>query len=392
MSIMTPFEGMFHRQLAAWFLRPLPTGGARAAGSPNIGIATDTGLARSENQDRAATCRACDRFGNQFVLSMVADGIGGLQAGDQAASIALAVIADSVYQSALVAHSKPSTWLEKALKDANAFLHDQYRGKSGTTMTAVLVTQAGRSCWASVGDSRLYEYSSNTLTQWSTDDTVAGMLGIEREHAVSEQTMLLQHLGIGPELVVQVHEFDKKEPRKLLLCSDGTYFVSPDGRLFARFLETGKDLPAAVVARRMIEVSKWAGGPDNSTAILVSLPLEMDSKRGEEPGVLTIWDSFGDATYFVPNELRAQPARVHPPAPKVDPPAQQLDATAAPHPKAGTSQENETSTPQRTKRKPSTKRKGDKPKTSSPGDGDEISEAEDAAAQVQLRFSQDTDD
>lgn len=392
MSIMTPFEGMFHRQLAAWFLRPLPTGGARAAGSYNIGIATDTGLARAENQDRAATCRACDRFGNQFVLSMVADGIGGMQAGAQAAATAIAVIADSVYQSALVAQSKPATWLEKALTDANALLHDQYRGKSGTTVTAVLVTQAGRSCWASVGDSRLYEYCSNTLTQWSTDDTVAGMLGIEREQAASEQTMLLQHLGIGPELVVKVHEFDKRETRKLLLCSDGTYFVSPDGRLFGQFLETGKNLPPSVIARRMVEVSKWAGGPDNSTAILVSLPLEMDSPRNEEPGVLTIWDSFGDATYFVPSELRAQPAKLQTPTPKVDSPAQQLDAIASPLPGAGTSQGNAASTPKRIRRKPSAKRKDDKARASNSRDGDELSEAEEAASQVQLKFSQDTDD
>lgn len=389
---MTPFEGMFYRQLAEWFLRPLPTGGARAAGSHPIGMATDTGLVRTENQDRAATCRGCDRFGNQFVLSMVADGIGGLQSGDQAASVALAVIADSVYQSALIANTKPSVWLEKALKDANALLNQQFRGKSGTTLTAVLLTQAGRSCWASVGDSRLYEYSSNKLTQWSTDDTLAGMLGIDREAAASEQTMLLQHLGIGQELVLKVHEFDKRETRKLLLCSDGAYFVSPDSRLFAQLLETGKELPPAVVARRMVEISKWAGGPDNSTVVLMGLPLELEAPRDEEPGILNIWDCFGEVAYFLPIEPRPHLSKAQSSSLKPDQLPQEPAADATPPQKATDRREERLSRPKRNRRKATPKSKGQHLKATSLRDGDEMNEDEEAASQVQLRFSQDTDD
>jgi len=383
-SVMTPFEGMFYRQLAAWLLRPLPTG---AAGSPHIGLATDTGLARSENQDRAVTCRGCDRFGNQFVLSMVADGIGGLQSGDQAASVALAIIADSVYQSALSANTKPSAWLDKALKDANALLHHQFRGKSGTTVTAVLLTQAGRSCWASIGDSRLYEYSSNALTQWSTDDTLAGMLGIVREAAAAEQTMLLQHLGIGPELVVEVHEFDKKETRKLLLCSDGAYFVSPDSRLFAQLLETGKELPTAIVARRMVEVSKWAGGPDNSTVILMNLPLELDASRDDERSVLNIWDCFGEMTYFVPCEPRLQPSKPLSSIPKADSIPQEPIAVTPSAQEASELREETQASPKRNKRKAAPKRKRQHSKATSSQDGEGMNEDGEAASQVQLSFS-----
>lgn len=392
-STMAPFEGMFDRQLSAWFLRPLPTGGARSAGPHNIGIATDTGLARLENQDRAATCQACDKFGHKFVLSMVADGIGGLQAGAQAASIALAVMADSVYQSALLAQTKPSAWLEKAIKDANEFLHGKYRGKSGTTLTAVLVTQAGKSCWASVGDSRLYEYSSNKLTQWSIDDTLAGIRGIQQEDAISEQKMLLQHIGIGPDLVVKVHEFDKKEPRKLLLCSDGTYFVSPDGRLFAKFLETGKDLPQPVVARRMVEVSKWAGGPDNSSAILIDLPLDLESLRGEDVGLLNVWDSFGEMTYLVNIESRTQPFKPQSPRPtQFDAPSQEKNAPATPKPALIAPREDQASKPKKEKRKSNTKRKSNARKKTSSQIGNDASEEQLEAPQVQLKFSQDTDD
>ncbi|MBP3983768.1 protein phosphatase 2C domain-containing protein [Pseudoxanthomonas helianthi] len=257
-------------------------------------MASDIGSVRDRNEDRLAVCRAADRYGNSYVLAVVADGIGGLRDGMQCAAISVATIFEAVYVEAQIGQSKPAAWLERALMAANERVYGSYGGRGGTTVAAVLFSEVGRPCWASVGDSRIYAYKDSVLEQLSKDDTIAGQLG-RYDDEILERSFLLQFVGMGQELVLSIAEFDKKDEQQILLSTDGVYFVSPDKRLLTQVLNAGRGVDEGVIARRLVEIAKWAGGPDNASAALISAPLPFPASKEKLENCMEIWDSFGDA-------------------------------------------------------------------------------------------------
>ncbi|WP_236730808.1 PP2C family protein-serine/threonine phosphatase [Xanthomonas euvesicatoria] len=301
-------------QLARWLLRDPLRNGSRKTVPFNIGIATDVGLTRQHNEDRSAICRGADKYGNSYFILALADGIGGMRDGMECAATAIAALFATVHEHAQIGTSDPLSWLEQGAHASNQIVRDLYEGKGGSTLVAALISEVGKSGWISVGDSRIYAFSEEASIQISKDDTIAGQLGRQRENS-SEQSQLLQYIGMQSALDLQISAFDSKTPHRLVLCTDGVYFTSHDAKLLSLItLNKAIGQDEGIVARRLVELSRWAGGPDNSTAIVATLPLDFTSIPDSGSSNLELWDSLGQlylhpATAIKPRlEQKAQPA------------------------------------------------------------------------------------
>ena len=226
---------------------------------------TDRGLVRSGNQD-------CLYAGSRLLA--VADGMGGMAAGDVASRIVIESLAPLDVQ---VDDDHQMEALHKALETANGRIAELVAGDPalqgmGTTLTVVHFngTQAAL---AHVGDSRAYLLRDGTLNQLTKDDTYVQMLVdqgvIKPEEANSHPrravvTQALQGEPVTPAyLVVPPRTGDR-----WLLCSDGlTTVVSADS--IADTMREHSDAEAC--AARLLDLALRGGGPDNITFILADV-------------------------------------------------------------------------------------------------------------------------
>lgn len=279
-------------QLTTWLLRKTATSGVRRVASLAAAIASEIGSVRNENQDRAIIARGGDRQGREYAILAVADGIGGMREGATCAAIALSTFLAAIDQAAqLSAEASSNEWIERAVNDSNEAIFSKFRGDGGSTLVALLVRPGHPVCWLSVGDSRVYGSNGKHLTQISVDDTIAGQLG-KYFDAGSDQSKLLQFIGMGIELEPHVSSVDSRNVDALILTTDGIHFLAPSPDWLGQVVEHAPD--PGVCVKRLVDLAKWCGGPDNATAAMISmLP---DREHGERPTYhcLEVWDAFGD--------------------------------------------------------------------------------------------------
>lgn len=307
---MTDTRLMAQQQLADWLLRRSPSSGARRVLPFASAIASETGLVRSDNQDRAAIAHGRDIHGMGFVVAAIADGIGGMQDGQRCASIALAALLSSALEQARTGVPS-SAWLENAFTDANRAVYAEYSSSGGTTLSALLVLETGGGYWASVGDSRIYALSNDIFVQLSKDDTIAGQLGRQPNVAI-EQSKLIQYIGIGNSLEVSVTPVGESEQGLAILTTDGVHFLERSKGVFELVIRHAGDVGSC--ARRLIELSRWAGGPDNATVIAIPFNIEFGTNMPASSTYLDVWDAFGEiriveATQLPTGRKSLQPER-----------------------------------------------------------------------------------
>ncbi|MBY8875730.1 protein phosphatase 2C domain-containing protein [Micromonospora sp. PLK6-60] len=232
--------------------------------------ASDRGLIRSGNQDA---------YHAGAWLVAVADGMGGMAAGDLASRIAI----DSVGPLDV---ETPEHALVEALQSGiqlattrirQAVTEDPERQGMGTTLTALLFARTG-SCLAlaHVGDSRAYLYREGVLKQVTRDDTFVQML-------VDQGVISPEEAGSHPRraVVTQALQGDEVSPAyatmvpragdRWLLCSDGlSNVVRPD--TLSEVLGGAADRDGC--ARQLIELALRAGGPDNITVLIADVTDE----------------------------------------------------------------------------------------------------------------------
>ncbi|WP_446213761.1 PP2C family protein-serine/threonine phosphatase [Micromonospora sp. IBSANI012] len=231
---------------------------------------SDRGLIRSGNQDAL-------HAGAWLVA--VADGMGGMAAGDLASRIAIDAIAPldvETPEDALVAALQSGIELATA-RIRQAVAEDPERQGMGTTLTALLFSRTG-SCLAlaHIGDSRAYLFREGTLKQITRDDTFVQMLVdqgvIGPEEAASHPrravvTQALQGEDVSPTYATMVPWAGDR----WLLCSDGlSNVVRPD--TLAEVLAETAD--RELCARRLIDLALRAGGPDNVTVLIADIVEE----------------------------------------------------------------------------------------------------------------------
>ena len=227
--------------------------------------ASDQGLVRSNNEDSV------------FVggrLLVVADGMGGLPAGELASDIlvrSLAVVDE------LPDEGEPLQSLIAALETANgrieaAVADDEARDGMGTTVTALLLS-GDRMAALNVGDSRCYLSRQGVLTQLTRDDTYVqalvdqGVLSADDARRHPQRALVTQAVQGGPfrpaGRMVPVEPGDR-----FLLCSDGlTDYVDDD--VIAAILHDFAD--RQVCAAELIARTLEAGAPDNVTVIVADV-------------------------------------------------------------------------------------------------------------------------
>jgi PPM family protein phosphatase len=239
---------------------------------------TDTGLVRPINQDSFYI----DPSGRFFI---VADGMGGHAAGQEASRIAKETIQtylDEHWDSSI---SAPSL-LENAFLAANqAILDDQKvnpeNADMGTTAVAFLLRQeAGTtgdipaSWYANLGDSRFYRLRNHELKQISEDDTwvaqavSAGVLPPQEVRSHPWRHVLSQCLGREDMGEIEVAAVDVQPGDRLLLCSDGLTEELTDTAI-SQYLTSPSDLES--VAQTLIDAAKEKGGHDNITVVVVKI-------------------------------------------------------------------------------------------------------------------------
>jgi len=206
-------------------------------------------------------------------LFVVADGMGGHQAGEVASELAV----DTIRQAVAAGQLPRKRLLEQAVQRANerilatAATRADYEGM-GTTVVAVLVGRS-RAVYASVGDSRIYRWRAGVLTQLTRDDTwvaqaVLAGASVEdvdvREHPMRH--VLTSVVGLKVELKPIAAECVFDAGTILLLCSDGLHGSISESRMTATL---ARSQTVAEIADSLVRQAIGNGATDNVTAIVV---------------------------------------------------------------------------------------------------------------------------
>jgi serine/threonine protein phosphatase PrpC len=228
--------------------------------------ASDPGCVRSNNEDFYLVSPSIG-------LYVVADGMGGAQAGEHASKLAAETLWELVYQSHL---AMDMDGLVSAFREANRRVMEAASADStlegmGTTMVAALAKD-GDLLIASVGDSRLYTFENGTLTAITEDQTWVNEVG--RRLGLDEDTLkthpmrhvLTMAVGVSEQLRVHTYVLHPALGTQLLLCSDGLHGVANEEDL-KHALASDATLDAK--CQELITAARSRGGPDNITVILL---------------------------------------------------------------------------------------------------------------------------
>jgi len=279
---------LLQKQLTTWFLRKTTQNGVRRIDPLSGAVASDVGNVREENQDRVAISRGKDRLGRVFAVAALADGIGGMRNGAECAATTLGCFLGAILEEAQSYNNDTHQWLLLAVRRANLIVHSKFRGNGGSTLVAVIICE-GMAHWLSVGDSRVYSSKGSALLQLSVDDTIAGQLG-KPGQADLEQSRLLQFIGIGESLEPHIEPLDVASTESVLLTSDGVHFMASAPNWLG--LIVGHASEPGLCVRRLIELSKWCGGPDNASAAMISVASAAKTAPGYS--CFEVWDPFGE--------------------------------------------------------------------------------------------------
>ncbi|TDF98307.1 Stp1/IreP family PP2C-type Ser/Thr phosphatase [Paenibacillus piri] len=235
---------------------------------------TDIGRVRLVNEDRAVVQEDL----NGFVLAIVADGMGGHQAGDIASQMAVEIIhteLQSIPGDASVEERKNRLRAAIELANANIFAfaaeRENYHGM-GTTVVAVIADEH-TVVVGHIGDSRAYQVNQAGIEQLTEDHSLVNELvksgQITREEAGHHprRNVLTRALGTEAGIEVDVRDVQWRYGDVLLLCSDGLSGLVSRERLLA--VVNGDGLLEGK-AQRLVAEAMEAGGDDNITVVLVS--------------------------------------------------------------------------------------------------------------------------
>jgi serine/threonine protein phosphatase PrpC len=275
---------------------------------------TDTGLQRRANEDSLLA---------RSPLFVVADGMGGAQAGEVASRIAVESFYDGLGDPAV-----PEEQLAANALAANARIHELSQSNAehagmGTTLTAVYVG-AEEVAIAHVGDSRAYCMRDGELLRLTDDHSLVdelireGRLTPEEAEEHPQRSIITRALGPEETVEVDTRSFRARAGDVYLLCSDGLTSMVPEARL-AEVLRAHRRLHDAGEA--LIAEANRAGGRDNITVILLRVeevgagPAE--SAAGDRHATLTGVPPAETSLAAPPHEAPARRIAARRPSPQL---------------------------------------------------------------------------
>lgn len=251
---------------------------------------TNTGKVRDNNEDSVHLW-----VGNsQIMLAVVADGMGGAVAGEEASRIAIEAIQTGLTQNGAyppekyykMPQEKLVSHLTEAIRTANINIVDQAKRfpelkGMGTTVTLALIIDTDVVV-GHVGDSRAYlvDGHSGDIDQITSDHSfvqalvAAGHISEEEAEDHPMRNVLYRALGQSPDLEVDVYYQQLRVGDRLVLCSDGlTLHVKPDE---IADMALAQDEPE-ISSQQLVDLANQRGGRDNVSVIVVSVEEDPES-------------------------------------------------------------------------------------------------------------------
>lgn len=242
---------------------------------------TDVGRQRDANEDSYVLARP---------IFVVADGMGGAQAGEVASRAAA-----EVFEEGGDDEGTPEQQLTRLTQEANRRIHDLSRRDAsrrgmGTTLTAAMLSDGCVSV-GHVGDSRAYRLRGEELTQLTHDHSLvaelqrSGQLSAEAAEHHPQRSVITRALGPEPHVDVDAHSHAARDGDVYLICSDGLTGMISDDEV-AAILRGSATLGEA--AEALVRAANQSGGRDNITVVLFRVgedgdePAEHDTLSGSE--------------------------------------------------------------------------------------------------------------
>lgn len=255
---------------------------------------TDVGQVRDHNEDYI---RCAEPLG----IGVLADGMGGLNAGEVASSMTAHLLVDG-----LVAYREGESDVEAELPDDtldmardarvvkhliekanNAVFHvsqtqPQCHGM-GTTVVVGLFHD-NKVIVGHIGDSRMYRFRDNKLEQITKDHSFVqelidkGLYTKQEARESAKKNVVTRALGVGPNVEADVSEHKARPGDIYLMCSDGLTDLVSDDDIEKTFRELGGNL--AEVAGHLVNVANASGGKDNISVILARVVKPYPAKGG----------------------------------------------------------------------------------------------------------------
>ena len=244
---------------------------------------TDRGQVRNHNEDSGGLFYNKERQ----LIAVIADGMGGHQAGDVASKLATELVRDK-WQQASDLHTPDAieTWLKSAIIDINKSIYEHSLGNKecegmGTTIVIAVCTKEFITI-AHVGDSRCYLFNDNGFNQITDDHSLvnelvrSGQITEDDAEQHPRKNILLKAVGTEQQVSEDIMTVDWENGNRLLLCSDGLSNKLNDREL-ASFTKESKDLKE--IGQGMINLANERGGEDNISLILIQ--HESSTEAGE---------------------------------------------------------------------------------------------------------------
>ena len=260
-------------------------------GKIDIAELTDTGRVREHNEDAIGS--------NPDVgLLVLADGMGGYNAGEVASGIAVQIVTDLATEAAereqlndIDTHSglmRQSIILRDAVYRSNKIIYQTAQSQThcegmGTTIVACMFYDDKVSI-AHVGDSRAYRLRGGQLEQMTLDHSLLqelvdrGFYSHEEAQRSTNRNYVTRALGVEPTVEVEVHEHDVLPGDIYLLCSDGLPDMVEDDDIHLTISTFNASLD--VVGQQLIDLANNHGGRDNVSVMLAQVKEAFPAKRG----------------------------------------------------------------------------------------------------------------
>src|ERR1044072_1452699 len=252
---------------------------------------TDTGRVREHNEDTIAT-------DPDVGLLVLADGMGGYNAGEVASGIAVKTITNLVREGLAredldsidrnTGLTRPSIVLRDAITRANKIIYQTARSQAecegmGTTVVAPLFYD-NRISIAHVGDSRLYRQRGSQIAQVTMDHSLLqelvdrGFYSPQEAQRAANKNNGTRALGVEPQVEVEVQEHPVDKGDVYILCSDGLSDMVEDEDIRLTISTFGANLDT--VAKQLIQLANENGGRDNVSVVLAQAVEAFPASRG----------------------------------------------------------------------------------------------------------------
>ena len=252
---------------------------------------TDTGKVREHNEDTIA-------YDGDMGLLVLADGMGGYNAGEVASGIAVKTIFNLVREAVEREDmripdkgsglSRPTIILRDAIHRANKIIYQTARTQPqcegmGTTVVGALFFD-NRISIAHVGDSRLYRQRGSQIAQVTMDHSLLqelvdrGFYSPEEAQRAANKNYVTRALGVEPAVEVEVQEQPVNKGDFFVLCSDGLSDMVEDDDIHLTVSTFGANLDA--VAKHLIQLANDNGGKDNVSVVMAQVLDSFPARTG----------------------------------------------------------------------------------------------------------------